>query len=84
MPPRGCPLPSVVGSAAVPPCSRKRENTMLHISRMAANAAGIRAVFLGRADSFTLQMKRFRNPDKSYEQGWRVVLRKRGRVVGFA
>lgn len=57
---------------------------MLHITRTAAHNAAMLALAAGRADSYTLQQRRFRNPDRSFEQGWRAVLRFRGRVIGFA
>jgi len=56
---------------------------MLFITRSAAYLSGIRAKIAGRADHFVIQRKWVRQPDRSFDYGFRCVLRKNGKVVGF-
>lgn len=57
---------------------------MLYLSAALAHAAGAAAVALGAGDRYQVQRTTQRQPDRSVEIGWQVVLFSAGRVVGFA
>jgi hypothetical protein len=57
----------------------------LYLSRRAATDAAVKAVNKGWADAFHIQRLRRRNrTDWTFEEGFRAVLFRRRRVIGFA